>query len=36
MEPLCSERILQSGYLFVLKWFKNCFEMERDNDYFAA
>ena len=25
-----------SAYLFVLKWFKNRFEMERDNDYFAA
>ena len=25
-----------NAYLFVLKWFKNRFEMERDNDYFAA
>lgn len=25
-----------NAYLFVLKWFKNRFEMERDNDHFAA
>ena len=25
-----------NAYLFVLKWFKNRFETERDNDYFAA
>jgi maleate cis-trans isomerase len=25
-----------NAYAFVLKWFKNRFEIERDNDYFAA
>ena len=25
-----------NAYLFVLKWFKNRFEMERNNDHFAA
>ena len=25
-----------NAYLFVLKWFKNRFEMERDDDHFAA
>lgn len=25
-----------NAYAFVLKWFKNRFEKERDNDYFAA
>ena len=29
-------RTTNNAYLFVLKWFKNRFETERDNDYFAA
>ena len=29
-------RATNNTYLFVLKWFKNRFEMERDNDHFAA
>ena len=29
-------QMTNNAYAFVLKWFKNRFEMERDNDYFAA
>ena len=29
-------QVTSNAYAFVLKWFKNRFETERDNDYFAA
>ena len=29
-------RTTHNAYAFVLKWFKNRFETERDTDYFAA